>query len=535
MRRSLDLLRRARRAGLPGRPPTKDPRCQNGRGASLLLALTLSFSATAGELEPPGLAAGRADLTPNDQARVLAVTRPTGDFSRPELFELMQGGAGTSRKGADRDAFSRPSANITFDQQGTFKLGNALFRKNWVSSPSSTQASDGLGPLFNERACQNCHVRDGRGRPPSGAVGSTSMLLRLARDASSREEKMALAGHKALNFPDPVYGAQLQELAVPGLRGEGRMHVEYTEDRVTLGDGSVVMLRKPSYSVEDPGYGPLDPRTTLSPRLAPPLIGLGLIEQIAPSDILAHADPEDRDGDGIAGRPNIVRDASSGVVTLGRFGWKAQVASVRQQAAEAFAQDIGISTPEVPKHWGDCTQAEKACLAMPDGVQARLGAVEAPPPVMDLVTFYSRNLAVPARRDVDDPQVLAGKKHFYEMGCIACHTPKFVTMRGAPDKAQAFQLIWPYSDFLLHDMGPGLADGQRVGEATGSDWRTPPLWGIGLAGAVNGNTFYLHDGRARTLAEAILWHGGEGRKARDRFAAADAADRDALIKFLESL
>ncbi|MBN9548848.1 MAG: c-type cytochrome [Alphaproteobacteria bacterium] len=449
----------------------------------------------------------------------------------------MQGGAGTSRKDVNRDAFSQSSANITFEQEATFKLGNALFRKNWVSSPSSTQASDGLGPLFNERACQNCHLQDGRGRPPEG-VGSTSMFLRLARDAGNAgnaEERAALADHKVLNFPDPVYGTQLQALAVPGLKGEGRMRVDYQEQKVTLGDGTVVSLRKPSYSVEDPGYGPLDPRTTLSPRLTPPMIGLGLIEQIAPADILAHADPDDRDGDGISGRPNIVRDELSGAVTLGRFGWKAQTASIRQQAADAFAGDIGISTPEMPKHWGDCTQAQKDCLAMPNGVQERLGAVEAPPPVMDLVTFYSQNLAVPARRDIGKPDVLAGKKQFYEMGCIACHTPKFVTMRGTPDKAQAFQLIWPYSDFLLHDMGEGLADGQRVGEATGSEWRTPPLWGIGLTATVNGNAFYLHDGRARTLAEAILWHGGEGQKARDRFAGATAADRDALIKFLESL
>ena len=535
MRRPVDLTRRLRRAGFRGPPSRKTPRHQAVRGALLLLITAFSASASAGDPSPAGLAAERTDLTPKDQARVLAVTRPTTDFSKPEQFELMQGGAGTSRKDVNRDAFSQSSANITFEEEGTFKLGNALFRKNWVSSPSSTQASDGLGPLFNERACQNCHLKDGRGRPPEGGAGTTSMFLRLAREASSEEERAAIAGHEALNFPDPVYGSQLQELAVPGLKGEGRMRVDYTEEKVTLGDGNVVSLRRPGYSVENPGYGPLDPRTTLSPRLTPPMIGLGLIEQIAPADILAHADPDDRDGDGITGRPNIVRDGRSGELALGRFGWKAQAASIRQQAADAFAGDIGISTPEAPLHWGDCTQAEKDCLAMPNGVQQRLGAAEAPPPVMDLVTFYSQNLAVPARRDVGKPEVLAGKKQFYEMDCISCHTPKFVTMRGTPDKAQAFQLIWPYSDFLLHDMGEGLADGQRVGEANGSEWRTPPLWGIGLTGTVNGNTFYLHDGRARTLEEAILWHGGEGQKARDRFAAANAADRDALIKFLESL
>ncbi|MGX9142190.1 di-heme oxidoreductase family protein [Mesorhizobium sp. 128a] len=531
MRRPLDFLRRLRRAAGP--LPLKNPRYQAFRGLSVVILAAISAPALAGSSEPVGIAAGRTDLTPKDHARVIAVTRPTTDFSKPEAFETMQGGAGTSRKQVDRDAFSQPAENITFEEEGNFKLGNALFRKNWVSSPSSTQASDGLGPLFNERACQNCHLKDGRGRPPSADSRTTSMFLRLARDASTAEEKAKIASHKVLNFPDPVYGTQLQELAVSGLKGEGRMHVDYGEEMVTLGDGSAVSLRRPSYSADGLGYGPLDPRTTLSPRLTPPMIGLGLIEQIAPADILAHADPDDRDGDGISGKPNIVR--TSGELTFGRFGWKAQTASIRQQAADAFAGDIGISTPEEPNHWGDCTAAEKACLAMRNGVQKRLGPVEAPSPVMDLVTFYSQNLAVPARRDVGAAGVLAGKKLFYEMGCIACHTPKFVTMRGTPNKAQAFQLFWPYSDFLLHDMGAGLADGQAVGDATGSEWRTPPLWGIGLTRTVNGNTFFLHDGRARTLTEAILWHGGEGQKARDRFAAADAADRDALIKFLESL
>ena len=530
MRRPLDFSRRSRAAS-GGLPLLKSRRYRICRGASLMLAVTLSASALAGE--PAGPPTSRTDLTPKDQARVMAVTKPTTDFTKPEPFELMQGGAGTSRKDVNRDAFSQSSANLTFEEEGSFKLGNALFRKNWVSSPSSTQASDGLGPLFNERACQNCHLKDGRGRPPEGA-GSTSMFLRLARDAGSAEEA-ALADHKVLNFPDPVYGTQLQELAVPGLKGEGRMRVDYSEVKVTLGDGTVASLRKPSYSAENLGYGPLNPRTTLSPRLTPPMIGLGLIEQIAPADILAHADPDDRDGDGVSGRPNIVRDGPSGELTLGRFGWKAQTASIRQQAADAFAGDIGISTPEMPKHWGDCSEAQKDCLALPNGVQQRLGTAEAPPPVVDLVTFYAQNLAVPARRDLDKTDVLAGKKQFYAMGCISCHTPKFVTLRGTPNKAQAFQLIWPYSDFLLHDMGEGLADRQRVGDASGSEWRTPPLWGIGLTTIVNGNSFYLHDGRARTLAEAILWHGGEGQKARDRFAGGAVADREALIEFLESL
>ena len=315
---------------------------------------------------------------------------------------------------------------------------------------------------------------------------------------------------------------------MPGLPGEGKMAISYGEQPVTLKDGTVVSLRKPAYSVTDLAHGPLGPATTLSARVTPQMIGLGLVEQIHPADILAHADPDDRDGDGISGKAAIVRDKKTGALALGRFGWKASAPSIRQQTADAFAGDIGISTPEVPHHWGDCTETEADCLAMPNGVQERLGSVEAPDPIMDLVTFYSQNLAVPARRDIDNPAVLKGKQLFYQSGCVSCHTPKFVTRRDAPNKAQSFQLIWPYSDFLLHDLGDGLADGQQVGDATGNEWRTAPLWGIGLTKTVNGHTFFLHDGRARNLTEAILWHGGEAEKSRDAFAALAGEDRDAL-------
>ena len=502
------------------------------RRAIALAALALWTPAIAGS--PELLPTARADLSPEDLARVQAITKPTTDFSKPEQFERLPGGAATTKKRPNQDAFSQSSANITFEEEGTFKLGNGLFRKVWVSAPSSTQASDGLGPLFNARACQTCHLKDGRGHPPEGAADATSMFLRLAREASTAEEKALVADGKALNFPDPTYGSQFQDLAVPGLSGEGRMAITYAEQPVTLGDGTVVSLRKPTYAVTDLGYGPLDPATTLSPRVTPQMIGLGLVEQIHPADIIAHADPDDSNGDGISGRVSHVRDGQTGEWALGRFGWKAQTPSIREQTADAFAGDIGISTPEVPHDFGDCTKRQEACLKMPTGVQLRLGTAEAPPPVMDLVTFYSQNLAVPARRDINKPDVLAGKKVFYESGCASCHTPKFVTRRDTPNKAQSFQLIWPYSDFLLHDMGEGLADGQQVGQASGSEWRTPPLWGIGLTERVSGHTFFLHDGRARNLTEAILWHGGEAQKARDAFASLAADDRDNLIKFLES-
>ena len=361
------------------------------------------------------------------------------------------------------------------------------------------------------------------------------MFLRLAREAETAEEKRAVAARTALNFPDPVYGGQLQDLAVPGMAGEGRMAITYEEVPALLGDGTSVSLRKPAYSVAGPAGGPLHANTTLSPRVTPQMIGLGLIEQIHSADILSRADPDDRDRDGISGKASIVRDLKTTQTTLGRFGWKASVPSIRQQTAEAFAGDLGISTPDRPAHWGDCTESQTNCRAMPTGVQKRLGDTEAPDPVLDLVTFYSQNLAVPARRDIASPEVLRGKQAFYGTGCAACHAPKFVTRRDAPNKAQAFQLIWPYSDFLLHDLGEGLADGQRVGDAAGTEWRTPTLWGIGLTETVNGHTFFLHDGRARNLTEAILWHGGEAQASRDGFARLPKAERDALIAFLESL
>jgi CxxC motif-containing protein (DUF1111 family) len=479
--------------------------------------------------------AGRTDLSARDRFRVEAVTQAATDFSRPEPFEAMAGGATTSTAPADANAFSQFSANLDFAAREQFSLGNALFSKLWVAAPSSTQASDGLGPLYNARSCLSCHVRDGRGHPPEQAADATSMLLRLARPARTPAEQAMIDRHDVLNFPDPTYGEQLQDLAVPGLAAEGEIHIRYEEKPVTLTDGTVVMLRKPTYDVADLAYGPLDPKTTLSPRIAPPMPGMGLIEAIAEADILGNADPDDRNHDGVTGKAALVKDHLSGRLTLGRFGWKAQNATVRDQVAAAFSGDMGLSTPDRLDPDGDCTKAQTACHAVPNGVQPRLGNSEAPDPVMDLVTFYSKTLAVPMRRNVDAPEVLAGKQLFYASGCASCHRPKYVTRRDAEDKAFAFQLIWPYSDFLLHDMGEGLADGQGVGTAGGRDWRTPPLWGIGLTKTVNGHSFFLHDGRARSLTEAILWHGGEAERARTAFSALARNDRDLLLKFLETL
>ncbi len=483
--------------------------------------------------DPP---AQRGDLTDADLARVRTVTAPTTDFSDAENFEQMQAGAATVKKRVNGDIFSFSQANLSFEQEEQFKLGNALFRKLWVSSPSSTEASDGLGPLFNARGCQNCHLKDGRGHPPfNEAERATSMFLRLSVPATTDEQQALLASRAALEIPEPTYGTQLQEFAVPGLVGEGRMRISYTEEPVTLAGGEVVALRVPTYSISDLGYGPLAEGTMVSPRVAPQMIGLGLVEQIPLEDIVVNADPDDADGDGISGKPNYVRDPETGDIALGRFGWKAGAPTIRSQSAGAFAGDIGISTPLVNLPHGDCTALEEACTTLATGEQERLGPSEAPDPILDLVTFYSSTLGVPQRRDVDDAAVLRGKEAFYTLGCASCHVPKFVTSREAPNEAHRFQLIWPYSDFLLHDMGEGLADHRPEGDADGYEWRTPPLWGIGLTETVSGHTLFLHDGRARNLTEAILWHGGEAQAARDGFANLPKSARDDLLSFLGSL
>lgn len=477
----------------------------------------------------------RTDLGAKDLARVRAVTAPTTDFSKPERYEAMSGGTATSTKIFDRDAFSQFSANLTFSEEETFKLGNALFRKLWVAAPASTEASDGLGPLYNSRSCQSCHLKDGRGHPPENADDDRiSMFLRLSVPARTEAEREALAAHRLMVVPDPVYGGQLQDIAIPGLLAEGEMVIDYTDRPVTLGDGTVVHLRAPHYAIADPAYGPLDPDLMMSPRVAQPMIGMGLLEAIPAADILAHADPDDADGDGISGKPNFTRDRA-GALVLGRFGWKASEPSVRGQSASAFDGDMGISSPDIMKPSGDCTPAQTRCMEAPNGVQKALGVAEAPEQVMQFVTFYARNLAVPARRTVGEAGVLRGKAIFYGLGCVSCHVPKYVTSRAAEGQAQRFQLIWPYSDLLLHDMGEGLADHRPVGDATGREWRTQPLWGIGLTEEVSGHTKLLHDGRARNLTEAILWHGGEAEMARTGFAALDAKDRQALLDFLGSL
>lgn len=500
------------------------------------LAAVLATAAIAQESSAP-LADHHLDVIPRtaaEEARIAAVTTAATDFTKAQKFEENQAGAATVRARMDADAFSQPSGNITFEDELNFKVGNGLFRKIWVSSPSSTLASDGLGPLYNARSCQRCHIKDGRGHPPENAGdNATSMFLRVSIPGTDADAMDQIEGYIATR-PEPTYGTQLQDFAVQGHPAEARMNITYIEEVITLADGTTASLRHPTYTAADLGYGPLHPDAMLSPRVAPQMIGLGLLEAISTSDILANADPDDADGDGISGRPNIVWSQVHDQPMLGRFGLKAGNPTILEQSASAFVGDIGISNPIFQAGSGECTDLQADCLAAIHGDRDER-VFEIDQTGLDLVTFYSRNLGVPARRRVDDPQVLEGKQVFYETGCTSCHTPSYVTQRLTDRPEQSFQLIWPYTDMLLHDMGPDLADNRPEARATGSEWRTPPLWGIGLTQQVSGHSYFLHDGRARSLLEAVLWHGGEAAPHRDKIIALPTEERDALIAYLESL
>lgn len=472
---------------------------------------------------------------------LLAIT--SADAGRTEASfdprELKPGGDATSRgSGLTANAFSQPSGNMGFARELDFKIGNAMFRKLWVSSPASTKSSDGLGPLYNARACQRCHLKDGRGHPPKAdwpKDNAVSMLLRLSVPPKSATDRAKLASGRVSVLPEPTYGTQLQDLAIKGHRGEARFRIRYTPKTVTLGDGTTVELRQPHYEITKLGYGPMRADTMVSPRIAQQMIGLGLLEAIPSERLKALADPDDRDGDSVSGRVQKVWSMSQERLMVGRFGWKAGQPTILDQTVDAAVGDMGLGSKFAARASGDCTKAQAMCLSAPPGGPTARPGDEFKWPLLKLTAFYARNLAVPGRRNATDKPVLRGRRLFREIGCAACHTPSHRTGADAIDPYLANQVIWPYTDLLLHDMGEGLRDGRPEARANGREWRTPPLWGIGRTKQVSGHTYFLHDGRARNLTEAILWHGGEAKSARDGFSALNRDDRAALIAFLNSL
>ncbi|MEL6670699.1 MAG: di-heme oxidoredictase family protein [Bacteroidota bacterium] len=434
-----------------------------------------------------------------------------------ELGEELSAGIATV-KPAGKKSFDQPMKHISDENFNRFQIGNSFFRTVWVSAPSSTSARDGLGPYFNSSSCTGCHINDGRGRPPVGdETRLNTMLVRLS-----------VADGAGNHRPHPAYGNQLQNRALPGFQPEGELAIEYEEVTGTYADGTPYTLARPRYALRDLGYGEIGEKLLLSPRVAPPVMGMGFLASIPEEVILAAVDSLDSDGDGISGRPNYVIDAQTGQLALGRFGWKANQPTLLQQNASAFSGDMGLTTSLFPDP--HCAETQQACREAISG-----GQPEVTDEQLNAITAYVSSLGVPARRDAAQPAVIQGKRLFFETGCTACHTPSYQT-QALPDFPEMADLnIRPFTDLLLHDMGPELADGRPDGQANGQEWRTPPLWGIGLVDTVNGHTRFLHDGRARNLEEAILWHGGEGTASREAFKQLSAEDRQALLTFLQSL
>ncbi|NRA68333.1 MAG: thiol oxidoreductase [Pseudobacteriovorax sp.] len=435
-------------------------------------------------------------------------------------FDYTLLGGGTTIFDKTSGAFSREPPGLTIDDSRMFFRGRAFFRDPWVTAPASTKARDGLGPHFNARSCEACHVDDGRGRPPiENGEAMTSMLLRISVPGANEGEPP---------LPVPGYGTQIQNFATPGNTAEGFPIVGYEIIQGSYADGETYELRKPIYSIINPAYGDLPANIEISPRVAPSMIGLGLLEAIAASDILSLTDPEDENRDGISGRVNYVRDVETGELVIGRFGWKGNQPNIRQQTAGAFLGDIGITSSVFPEE--NCREEQTACIESENG-----GSPELIESILDSVTFYSLGLAVPAQRESQDEDVLAGAQLFQSIGCDSCHRSTWITTASKSSDSFSEQKIHPFTDLLLHDMGDGLADNRPDHLASGREWRTPPLWGIGLQETVNGHLFLLHDGRARGFAEAILWHGGEASAAQQTFLNLKKEQRNQLIKFLESL
>jgi CxxC motif-containing protein (DUF1111 family) len=439
---------------------------------------------------------------------------------RPWPGEELAGGD-TTVFDQEEGAFGRALLNLDRGRWPAMRAGKALFEHPWRAPGSvpATAPRQGLGPRFNATACADCHFRDGRGGPPPSPLPGAQptpapFLLRLSLP------------HGA---PDPRYGHQLNDRGV-GIAAEGRLTVTYEEIEGAFPDGVTYRLRRPRPEVSELSRGPLDPATGHSLRIPPTLVGMGLLEAVPEAALEALADPEDADGDGISGRLQRLPGPTGPV--LGRFGWKAGQPTLEAQVARAFHQDLGVTSALYPEP--NCAEADEDCRR----AAGKSAPVELDPTALQRVTLYTRLLAPPARRDHDHGEVLAGRETFQRLGCGSCHRPELRTAPAGTGQILpelADQTIRPFTDLLLHDMGPELADGLGEHEAAPSEWRTAPLWGLGLQEKVNGHLRLLHDGRAHSIEEAILWHGGEAERARDAFRELSAERRHALLRYLRSL
>ncbi len=429
-------------------------------------------------------------------------------------YDIRLSGGDATIFDATSHALTNPIEGLSARDLHVHEVGDKAFEQVFVAPPAPLFA--GLGPVFNNISCINCHRNDGEGIPTAG-FSNSGLLMRISLPGAD-----ANGGPLAV----PGFGGQLQDQAVLGAQPEVHVNINYIDVPVTYPDGSIVTLRQPIYEVVSP-YTTLPPNCMYSPRLAPPVVGMGLLELIPESTVLSFQDPNDANNDGIRGKANYVYDVYTKEKQLGRFGWKANTASVLTQVATAYQQDMGLTSYVQPF---ESAAGQTQMNSVQGDIEPELADT-----ILNATTFYVKTLAVPARRNINDPDVQRGEYFFKQLNCTGCHQPTVQTGVDLTMPLLSNQRIHPYTDLLVHDMGPGLADGRPDYLAGGADWRTAPLWGIGLLEKANGVPYFLHDGRARTLEEAILWHGGEAQNAKNQFMQLSKADRDRLIKFIQSL
>ncbi len=514
---------------------------------SLALACVLAISAC----QPTDSVADKGTSVTAERAQTVETLAgvPMQTLATFDPQEIKQGGD-TGIAITSSESYSKPSSNLPASRKGNFFIGNAFFKQPWVIAPASTDSRDGLGALFNVAACQSCHVKDGRGHAPmTSSDDADSLLIRLAMPATTETERQQLQNSMIEKVAHPMYGGQLQDRGIQGVPAEARVSVKWTDKPITFADGHIETLRSPTFTLTNPGYGAFDDELMVSPRIALPMIGLGLLEQIPDADIKNQAvSASSNDANAISGKFNWVMDPQTGKTALGRFGWKAGQTKLVTQNQSAFNEDMGLTSNIRPIE--SCTLLQTACLKATTGADEQGNSkppVEVSDEVVKFVEFYTRNLAVPHRREADSELVLAGKKRFYDMGCQSCHTPRYQLPKTDDDRLEQHgQVIYPYTDLLLHDMGDDLADRTIAGKlppkaaqveflANSYEWRTPALWGVGLAQTVDPQATFLHDGRARTLIEAVLWHGGEAKTQQQKVLQLDKKGRAELNAFLQSL
>lgn len=531
----------------------------NKQWLSLAIAVTSSLLFS-------GCNSSNSDVTPEETPQVFYthVSQLGGDATAVDASDSGHG-------------FSTPMPNLAAEELNKHLAGDAHFETAFTTAPNNEHPElDGLGPVFNNQDCNSCHQRDGRSSTVTLPLGQDRILLgseagiflRMSIDDGLCADP-SIDNNYCQNVGVEGFGTQLFHRGVLKARqdwqenpfvGQANVYLSYEYSTVDFGDGSSVELKKPVFTIDKPydvstenrlNSAILQENVRYSPRNGMPIFGLGLLELISENDILALADENDADGDGISGRPNWVFDPVKAKhddpipVSLGRFGWKASTPSVRVQSLGALRGDMGVTNPLFPNESIVNTPLHENYLARTGFVDTGVddqGNPEASQEFSDEVVFYAETLAVPARRDIDNESVIAGAQLFTKVNCTGCHQPDFTTASGelllgglSAPQALKGQHIYPFTDMLLHDMGEGLSDNRRDFTASGREWKTRSLWGIGLTKTVNPAAGFLHDGRASTIEEAILWHGGEAEQSKNDYMALNKVERQSLIDFVMSL